>query len=233
MAAGDAVANMDQSENEVHLYREPFGNDSPYFRITSEILSPLLGVATTSARLANINRTNNPSNANEASGNDSQGTGADERVGGMSSNSRNRRSNRDGGARYGQMNFENFLQEILISISDGANVGGTPMFFMGNPGDYAWGREGLDTIVTQLLNQMDNSGPPPLDKEKINEIPVVEVTSDQVDIKLQCSVCWEDFKLGESVRKLPCTVSILFFVSFSSNFPILMTFLSVEVLVKF
>lgn len=51
------------------------------------------------------------------------------------------------------------------------------MFFMGNPGiyfnlplndsiltnnnilgDYAWGREGLDTIVTQLLNQMDNAG---------------------------------------------------------------------------
>lgn len=26
------------------------------------------------------------------------------------------------------------------------------------PGDYAWGREGLDTIVTQLLNQMDNAG---------------------------------------------------------------------------
>lgn len=25
-------------------------------------------------------------------------------------------------------------------------------------GDYAWGREGLDTIVTQLLNQMDNAG---------------------------------------------------------------------------
>lgn len=61
--------------------------------------------------------------------------------------------------RPGQINFENFLQEILISISDGANVGsGQSMFFMGNPGDYAWGREGLDQIVTQLLNQMDNSG---------------------------------------------------------------------------
>ena len=32
------------------------------------------------------------------------------------------------------------------------------MVFMGNPNDYAWGREGLDTIVSQLLNQMDNSG---------------------------------------------------------------------------
>ena len=32
----------------------------------------------------------------------------------------------------------------------------------GNPGDYAWGRGGLDVIVTQLLNQMDGTGPPPL-----------------------------------------------------------------------
>lgn len=30
--------------------------------------------------------------------------------------------------------------------------------FFSNPGDYAWGREGLDAIVTQLLNQMDTTG---------------------------------------------------------------------------
>jgi E3 ubiquitin-protein ligase RNF115/126 len=60
-------------------------------------------------------------------------------------------------------NFDNILQDILLSVTnDGGNgtgaAGGTPLFFMGNPGDYAWGREGLDTIVTQLLNQMDNTG---------------------------------------------------------------------------
>lgn len=104
-------------------------------------------------------------------------------------------------------NFDNILQEILISVADTANGGGTPMFFMGNPGDYAWGREGLDTIVTQLLNQMDNTGPPPLEKDKISEIPTVEITSDQVTAKLQCSVCWEDFQVDEIVRKLPCLVS--------------------------
>lgn len=73
--------------------------------------------------------------------------------------------------------------------------------------DYAWGREGLDTIVTQLLNQMDNTGPPPLEKEKIEEIPKCEITQEQVDSKLQCSVCWEDFQLSEKVRQLPCSVS--------------------------
>lgn len=81
------------------------------------------------------------------------------------------------------------------------------MFFMGNPADYAWGREGLDTIVTQLLNQMDNTGPPPLEKEKIDELPQVKIEQDQVAAKLQCSVCWEDFQLDEPVKKLPCGVS--------------------------
>lgn len=52
--------------------------------------------------------------------------------------------------------------------------------FLGNPGDYAWGREGLDAIVTQLLNQMDGTGPPPLAKEKIDKIPTVVITEDQV-----------------------------------------------------
>lgn len=106
-------------------------------------------------------------------------------------------------------NLDNILREILISVADGANggVGGTPMFFMGNPADYAWGREGLDTIVTQLLNQMDNTGPPPLEKEKIAEIPKVTISAEQVDMKLQCSVCWEDFQIDEVVRKLTCAVS--------------------------
>lgn len=53
-------------------------------------------------------------------------------------------------------------------------------FLVSNPGDYAWGREGLDTIVTQLLNQMDSSGPPPLDKDKIKELPFVRITEQQV-----------------------------------------------------
>lgn len=81
------------------------------------------------------------------------------------------------------------------------------MFFMGNPGDYAWGREGLDTVITQMLNQMENSGPPPLAKEKIQDIPRIEITDEQVGEKLQCSVCWENFEKMETVRKLPCTVN--------------------------
>ena len=50
----------------------------------------------------------------------------------------------------------------------------------GNPGDYAWGRGGLDVIVTQLLNQMDGTGPPPLKGETIEKIPKVKVTQEDV-----------------------------------------------------
>lgn len=110
--------------------------------------------------------------------------------------------------------FDNIMHEFMISIT-GGGIGGAvgngangPMFFMGNPGDYAWGREGLDTVITQMLNQMENSGPPPLSKEKIQDIPRVEIDDEQVDRKLQCSVCWDDFEKQETVRKLPCTVSV-------------------------
>lgn len=44
-----------------------------------------------------------------------------------------------------------------------------------------------------------------MSKEVIDALPIVAVTEDQVAIKLQCSVCWEDFQLRENVRQLPCT----------------------------
>lgn len=93
----------------------------------------------------------------------------------------------------------------------------------GNPGDYAWGRGGLDAIVTQLLNQMDGTGPPPMSTDEIQKVPTIKVTQSHIgkcfvcvfisndfiltfipDAKQQCSVCWDDFKLDEDVRQLRC-----------------------------
>lgn len=122
--------------------------------------------------------------------------------------------------RYGNHNLNNFsnmLQDFVAAIANSAggrisggnslNTTGAPMWFIGNPADYAWGREGLDAIVTTLLNQLDGSGPPPLTQEKIAEIPNVKVTCDME--KQQCSVCWDDFKLDDTVRQLPCMVSFV------------------------
>lgn len=73
-----------------------------------------------------------------------------------------------------------------------------------NPMDYAWGANGLDTIITQLLNQFENTGPPPADNEKIQALPTVQVTDEHVGSGLECPVCKEDYTVGENVRQLPC-----------------------------
>jgi len=86
-------------------------------------------------------------------------------------------------------------------------MGGFPMNMFqihGNPGDYAWGSGGLDAIISQLLNQLDSTGAPPAPRETIDQLPKVKITQEQVDIKLQCSVCMEDYKVDETVHKLPC-----------------------------
>ncbi|XP_006818872.1 E3 ubiquitin-protein ligase RNF115-like [Saccoglossus kowalevskii] len=74
----------------------------------------------------------------------------------------------------------------------------------GNPADYAWGAGGLDSIITQLLNNLEGTGPPPAEKDKIQALPTVKITKDDIDHHLDCSVCKEDFKIEEEVRKLPC-----------------------------
>ncbi|XP_046679670.1 E3 ubiquitin-protein ligase Iruka isoform X3 [Homalodisca vitripennis] len=124
---------------------------------------------------------------------------------------RSRGERRRGGRGRPVVPFENLIQDFIVNLTE-VGLGGLgvtprpngPVVFLGNPGDYAWGREGLDAIVTQLLNQMDGNGPPPLAQDKIQEIPTAAITQDQVDSNLQCSVCWEDFKVSEPVRKLIC-----------------------------
>lgn len=102
--------------------------------------------------------------------------------------------------------FQYFSDRIDSELAGGAG-GGIPINIVplhGNPEDYAWGAGGLDSIITQLLNQLEGSGAPPAQKEKIDSLPVVNITQQQVDNVVQCSVCMEDFVLDESVNKLPC-----------------------------
>ncbi|XP_031418972.2 E3 ubiquitin-protein ligase RNF126-like isoform X2 [Clupea harengus] len=73
-----------------------------------------------------------------------------------------------------------------------------------NPMDYAWGANGLDAIITQLLNQFENTGPPPADRDKIKSLPTIQVTQEHVGAGQECPVCKEDYSEGESVRQLPC-----------------------------
>lgn len=82
-----------------------------------------------------------------------------------------------------------------------------PFFLHSNPGDYAWGNAGFDAVITQLLNNLDgsNSGPPPMPKDQVENLPVVKIKDDQVKkTNLQCTVCMDDFQVGDSARQLPC-----------------------------
>ncbi|KAA0202527.1 hypothetical protein HAZT_HAZT009879 [Hyalella azteca] len=74
----------------------------------------------------------------------------------------------------------------------------------GNPGDYVWGRGGLDAVITHFMGQLENNGPAPLTADQIAAIPSTQVTQEQCQNKMQCSVCMEDFVLSESVKKLRC-----------------------------
>lgn len=76
-----------------------------------------------------------------------------------------------------------------------------------NPGDYAWGNAGFDAVITQLLNNLDgsNSGPPPMPKDQVDNLPTVKISDEQVkNTNLQCTVCMDDFQVGDSARQLPC-----------------------------
>ena len=49
-----------------------------------------------------------------------------------------------------------------------------------SPGDYAWGPSGLDDIITQMLANLEDSGPPPAKEEKIAEIPKISATAEDI-----------------------------------------------------
>ena len=74
----------------------------------------------------------------------------------------------------------------------------------GDMRDYAWGAGGLDTIITQLLNQLENTGPPPASEQQLHNLPSVKITEEDVKKNLECAICMEDFNLNEEAKKLPC-----------------------------
>ena len=50
----------------------------------------------------------------------------------------------------------------------------------GSPGDYAWGPQGLENIITQMLANLEDNGPPPTEKEKMESLPFEEVTESEL-----------------------------------------------------
>ncbi|CAI5691017.1 E3 ubiquitin-protein ligase RNF115 [Oreochromis niloticus] len=106
---------------------------------------------------------------------------------------------------------EGMVQQFLAGLfANNGNPGAAPaalssmLQLYSNPGDYAWGQSGLDSVITELLGQLENTGPPPAEKEMISSLPTVCISQEQTDCRLECPVCREEYSLGETVRKLPC-----------------------------
>ncbi|KAF7661905.1 hypothetical protein LDENG_00251300 [Lucifuga dentata] len=115
---------------------------------------------------------------------------------------------RQGMRHEGMPTLEGIIQQLvngIIAPTAIPNIGMGPWGLLhSNPMDYAWGASGLDTIITQLLNHFENTGPPPADSEKIRNLPTITITDEHVGGGLECPVCKEDYSVGESVRQLPC-----------------------------
>jgi len=47
-------------------------------------------------------------------------------------------------------------------------------------------------------------GPPPLSREEINLISMIKITQNHVNQQLQCTICINEFIIGENVRQLIC-----------------------------
>ena len=50
----------------------------------------------------------------------------------------------------------------------------------GSPGDYAWGPQGLDNIISRLLANLEDTGPPPTEKDKMESLPAINVTAEDL-----------------------------------------------------
>ncbi|KAK1790907.1 hypothetical protein P4O66_014745, partial [Electrophorus voltai] len=91
---------------------------------------------------------------------------------------------RQGTRHEGVPTLEGIIQQLvngIIAPTAMPNTGMGPWGMLhSNPMDYAWGVNGLDAIITQLLNQFENTGPPPADREKIKSLPTVQITEEHV-----------------------------------------------------
>jgi len=85
---------------------------------------------------------------------------------------------------------------------------GGPTFGSGQLGDYALSQQGLDNIISQLMEQASGQyGPKPAPDEMIKELPRFTINEKILAEEgvHDCSVCKDDFVVGDKVLRLPCS----------------------------
>jgi hypothetical protein len=79
-----------------------------------------------------------------------------------------------------------------------------------NPGNFAWGPDGMQNVLDRLLSEagQQDQAPAGLDEQTINRINTYELSTRQVN-RLKdnddgdCAVCMAEFSTGSLVKKLP------------------------------
>lgn len=102
-----------------------------------------------------------------------------------------------------------FNQTIIVQGGGGGGGGGGNLFDsgglsqnhpIGSLGDYFVG-PGLELLLQHLAeNDPNRYGTPPAQKEAVEAMPTVIIEEDSV----QCSVCLEDFEVGNEAKEMPC-----------------------------
>jgi len=98
--------------------------------------------------------------------------------------------NNNGGGMLGFDGINNMLQQVF---------GNLPM----QMGDYASDTQ-TQNILNQLFMQHQNQGPPPASEDAVAKLPRIKISDEQIEKKMDCSVCMCEFELDEEAVKLPC-----------------------------
>ena len=53
-------------------------------------------------------------------------------------------------------------------------------FLHSSPGDYVWGPQGIDNMISQMLASLEDPGPPPAEQSKIDALPTVLSTQENM-----------------------------------------------------
>ncbi|KAF2736741.1 hypothetical protein EJ04DRAFT_149695 [Polyplosphaeria fusca] len=77
----------------------------------------------------------------------------------------------------------------------------------GTMGDFVYSQEGLDRIISQLMEQTQSSNAPgPASQQEIDALVRKPVTTEMLgsEGRADCSICMEEVNIGEEVTELPC-----------------------------
>ncbi|KAJ1812138.1 hypothetical protein LPJ56_003999, partial [Coemansia sp. RSA 2599] len=111
------------------------------------------------------------------------------------------------------LNIGSLMTSILSALGgagrgDGGGNGGAGAIFgvpIGNLGDYVWGQNSFDDVITRIMEQNPTAhAPPPASEEQISKLPKRPITDEEVAAHKECGICMEEYQANEQVLELPC-----------------------------